>query len=174
MKRITLLLLCTLTLLTGKSYAQEKGEMYIGGDLSLGLTTSTYNETDNVETSFSIAPEFAYFVTDNLRIGGSINYEYYLVHEILINPSIAYYVKLADKFYYVPEFSIGGGLILYEDLKYLGLQLELGLFAVEFRPTDHFAMSVSLLNLGYANIGAAQGFTFTLGATSSVGLRYYF
>lgn len=173
MKRITLLLLCTLALLTGKSYAQEKGEMFIGGDLALGVTAYSYYGTE-VGANFSIAPEFAYFLVDNLRVGGNLNYTYDSSHSITINPSVAYYARLAHNFYYVPEFTIGIGGAWNSYMDSFVFQLGLEIFAVEFRPTKHFAMSVNMLSLEYANLSGINGFGFTLGGKSSVGLRYYF
>ena len=54
--------------------AQNKGEMYVGGILGVSTSSFSADETSISNTSFRIAPEFGYFVRDNLRIVGLLGY----------------------------------------------------------------------------------------------------
>lgn len=170
MKKITMLLLCVFSLIGSTSYAQNKGEMFFGGNLGIGVTAIE----DGTNFAMNFSPEYGYFVAKNFRVGVNLNYTYNVAHLFTINPSIAYYVKLVDKFYYVPELTVGGGLEAFDDEAFGLFQLGLNLFAVEFRPTQHFAVAVSMLNLSYAQLERVNMFNFNLMGSSSVGLRFYF
>ncbi len=106
--------------------AQTKGDKYIAGSLSLSsgsqeseLSTGSTSQTTSqpLGTSFEIQGELAYFVADNIRLSIAIGRPYFSNPEskdgdkwlfsktaaVSINPNIAYYVKIAEKFYYTPE-----------------------------------------------------------------------
>lgn len=178
MKRNLLLTAAALLIALGVS-AQEKGESYIG--LSLGYNTST-NSLNITQTTtllgketttkdkvslkggdnLGVGVEFGYFLADNVRLGGYFNYGYNggkgrdVVHSIEIMPNVAYYVKLAERFYYTPNIAFGFSCSVQPsdvervgNLTMCGFSAGIQPLAVEFRPIDRFAMGVSLCSLQF-------------------------
>ena len=191
--------------------AQKQGEQTVGFNLgyNTGKTTTKIQVNDQQGDAMTIlggdnlgvGVEYGYFVIDNLRVGGRINYGYTAdgtkTHSLTIMPNIVYYVRLADKFYYTPNFSIGFGLgttgkdeYTDESFTMCGLATELQPLAVEFRPTEKFAMSVSLCSLQYTFLSdsnteeafgqkittkvSGSSFNFDLLANAQVGFKLYF
>lgn len=207
MKR-TLLTLIAIVAVAFSASAQNQGEQTLG--FNLGYNTSKITakiqvndrQSDPVTVlggdNLGVGVEYGYFVIDNLRIGGRIDYGYTAngdkTHSLSITPNIAYYVRLADRFYYTPNFSIGFGLgtTEYSDESFTmcGLATELQPLAVEFRPTERFAMSVSLCSLQYAFLSdtntnkvlsqeittkvSGSTFNFDLLANAQIGFKLYF
>lgn len=160
----------TIVAVTFSASAQQKGEQSLGFNLSYNTGKTTTNVQINNEQSSSISIlggdnlgvgiEYGYFAADKLRVGFQIGYGYTAgdskTHSLTIMPNVAYYVRLAENFYYTPNFSIGFGLATIDNSEYAddnftmcGLATELQPLAVEFRPTKRFAMSVSLCSLQY-------------------------
>ena len=54
--------------------AQNKGDMFAGGSLGISTSSSIVNGNSATSLDFEIAPEFGYFVIDNLKVGASIAY----------------------------------------------------------------------------------------------------
>lgn len=86
-------------------------EMYVGGSLGVTTASASIDGVSASATTFGFAPEFGYFVADRLRLSGSIAYNLTssgdTSHALTIGPSVAYYVRLCDRFYYTPEAGIG-------------------------------------------------------------------
>lgn len=184
--------------------AQKQGEQHIGANLgyntgktnvTLSLRGDNYSEKESIlgGDNLGVGVEYGYFVIDNLRVGGRIGYSYTAngdkSHSLTIMPNIAYYVRLADKFYYTPNFAIGFGLGTTGKDEYTNESLYdvwscNGAFSPwpEFRPTEKFAMSVSLCSLQYVfltgDIGQIKvdtgAFSFDLLANAQVGFKLYF
>lgn len=210
MKR-TLLTLVAIIAVAFSTSAQQQGEQTLGFNLgyNTGKTTTKIQVNDQQSDpmtvlggdNLGVGVEYGYFVADNLRIGGRIDYGYTAngdkTHSLSIMPNIAYYVRLADNFYYTPNFSIGFGLGTtgkseYSDESFTmcGLATELQPLAVEFRPTERFAMSVSLCSLQYAFLSntdsetvfnkeittkvSGSSFNFNLLANAQIGFKLYF
>lgn len=77
MKKFILILLTVCAIQT--SYSQtEKGRMFIGGLLNLAGDSNsdldTLRKYDYNSITFTIAPNFGYFIADNFAIGGNINF----------------------------------------------------------------------------------------------------
>lgn len=210
MKR-TLLTLVAIVAVALSASAQQQGEQTVGFNLgyNTGKTTTKFQVNDQKSNdatvpggdNLSVGLEYGYFVIDNLRIGGRIDYGYTAngdkSHSLSIMPNVAYYVRLADNFYYTPNFSIGFGLgttgkseYTDESFTMCGLATELQPLAVEFRPTERFAMSVSLCSLQYAYLAdsdsktvlgneittkvSGSAFNFNLLANAQIGFKLYF
>lgn len=183
MKKILLFLFAVASLATAT--AQTKGDKYVGGIIGVA-TTSVITKGSSVNTtSFSIAPEFAFFVANKFRIGGAFNYtlgatQGDVTHSVEFGPELAYYVRLCDKFYYVPSFGFGFAYTHVADVSGVGFELGLGLGSFEFRPTRHFGLAMNLLTFSYAyqhygDLGANGSMVgLKLGINPSVGVRYYF
>lgn len=184
--------------------AQQKGEQSVslyfgydtGGSRSEFSADSIYDTMWNTETetregdNLSVGFEYSYFVAKNLRLSATVSYSYQgnrhtgiSAHAISICPGIAYYVRLAPGFHYTPNLNIGfaGGIL---DSTFIpGAGAEIQPLAVEFRPSDRFAMSVSLCSLqGLAINGkyndnvdiSAKGYSLDLIADAQIGFRLYF
>jgi len=122
-KRIVAILLCAVSF---GAYAQQKGDMYIGSMVGVGLTSSSIyydgekqNEYDPSK-GISVSPEFQYFVADKFRLGlvssfgvdknhfeRVIKKSSYIFNTKIsfwaIGPSFAKYIRMVDNFYYVLE-----------------------------------------------------------------------
>ena len=198
---------------TFSASAQQKGEQTLGFNLSYNTGKTTTKMQINNELSesvsilggdnLSVGIEYGYFAADKLRVGFQIGYGYTAnaddakSHALTIMPNVAYYVRLAENFYYTPNFSIGFGLGIIEHNEYIddnftmhGLATELQPLAVEFRPTKRFAMSVSLCSLQYALLTGSNSeklfntnittkvnnnvFNFSLLANAQIGFKLYF
>ena len=174
MKR-TLFILAAVAALCFPASAQQKGEQSLGFffGYDTGITEYTLNLrsgfpatqtiTANNGHNLMAAVEYSYFVADNLRLSATLSYGFQgdsetpsIAHTINIAPGLAYYVRLAPNFYYTPNMSFGfaasltGSGILSKDWELIsltGLGAELQPLAVEFRPTEKFAMSVSIFSI---------------------------
>lgn len=209
MKKITILCLLAFTV-PFFATAQQKGDMYVGGMLgfsagssSLIATNGSNTQTDKQPTpfTFSIQPEYGYFLTDNFRIGAvlglDINTQKNSTESRLtttmfsIGPQLAYYVEISDGFYYTPELTLSLSLgrlkekITSSTSSKQGLTGFIGsldLAAFEVRATEQLAISISLLSLSYEytgfnmkNTDAKIGYSsFNFALSASVGVRYYF
>ena len=120
MKKFTILFaVCCVSL---GAFAQfEKGNKLVGGSLGLSFTTdktkydgSTY--TNGQYVNFSLDPQIAYFVIDNLAVGGAFGFstdsykeddsDYKSVdNEITIQPLVRYY--LAQRIFFQGNFIVG-------------------------------------------------------------------
>lgn len=137
-------------------------------------------------TSFGFAPEFGYFVADRLRLSGSIAYNLTssgdTSHALTIGPSVAYYVRLCDRFYYTPEAGIGFAYASAYGANGYGFATGLKFGAFEFRPASHCGISFSLLSLQYTYLSYSSGgysasgnnVQFDFGVSPTIGFKYYF
>ena len=165
--------------------AQSKGEKYIGGIIGVSTTSISYNGASVSTTSFGIAPEFGYFIADRLRISGSLAYNLassdgVTTHTLTVGPSLAYYAKLCDRFYYTPELGVGFAYSSSEGISGYGVSAGIALGAFEFRPSKRCGISCNILSLEYAyqsysdfNINS-NTVSFQLGISPSIGFKYYF
>ena len=174
MKKVLYLLLCLSAMFTGTVMAQEKGEMFVGGSLGLGITTIN---DEGTAATFKIAPEYAYFVADNFRVGADLSFSY--ADELItfaIEPTFSYYVRLVDKLYYTPELRIGGGLISSDGYSAGLFTFGLDLFALEFMPTNQIGLSLSLVNISFMALPEYElnTFNFSLISSPQFSFRYYF
>lgn len=92
--------------------AQNKGDKYVGGIIGITTTSISIDGSSASQTTFGFAPEFGYFASDRLRVGGSIGYQLIssdgeTTHGLTAGPSLAYYVRLCDRFYYTPQLAVG-------------------------------------------------------------------
>lgn len=214
MKRILLIaaLLCgTLSL-----FAQNKGDKYFAFSLGAGfgdqkqeLSNGALSTTASqpLTTSLSLQGEIGYFIADLFRVGLALGVPFtstpsteadngdWLMTKTVglqINPSIAYYVPLADNLYYTPE--VGGAYEIgsyKEELTttntynadYTGWDLYLHFLALEYRVNEKLALGVGVGALSYvkatvtdkdtdASLSTSQ-FQFLLNS-GSVNVRFYF
>ena len=192
MKRI----LCILLALTAcvSLSAQQKGDKAIGTLVGATFSNAPY-------TMVQVAAGFDYFVADNFRlsfdvgvpfnsstIGDNLNRSEFGVY---FNPNIAYYVKLADRFYLTPE--IGGGYELGSfkhkigsnvlvNGKYNGYYLYFTPLNFEFKVNPRIAISISFGEFYYQDhkykdssnqiVDESNTFSFYLNSCN-VGCKFY-
>lgn len=116
----------------GTMFAQQKGDMEVGGILGINggssKTTVTVGSTSHKgdavpsKLNFGINAEFGYFFADNWKISADLGYsleseptdkdgDKWLrnnTNVITIGPSISYYLNIAGDFYYTPAFGFYG------------------------------------------------------------------
>lgn len=172
------LMLCIPTL-----SAQSKGDKYVGGIIGITTTSISIDGSSASQTTFGFAPKFGYFASDKLRIGGSIGYQLIsangeTTHGLTAGPSLAYYVRLCDRFYYTPQLAVGFAFASTDGTSGYGFDAGLSLGAFEIRPSSHIGLSIGLLTLDYSYLSysgtGVNGVSFQLGISPTVGFKYYF
>jgi outer membrane protein len=184
------------------SASAQKGSMYIGtsgisawssdeeGYLngSNMLTGFSYSKSGDIKTtSFGLAPEFGYFITDNVAIGGSLGYTYSkvdiedsdAVSAFGIAPYVRYFLIQSGNF---GLYLQGGGQYSFVDdgsddnTNYFNIGVLPG---ISYKFSDKFSATASFGWLGYENTkkGDAKLDEFGLqldGSSLKFGLYYNF
>lgn len=191
---------------TGKGTGTNCKDLTPAGDHTVNVDTKSKEKTPS-STMVSAGAEFGWFFADNWKLG--VNIQYALdsnpyeknngkwlrqnTNLVFAGPQLAYYLKISDGFYYTTQIAAFGLLgttkteaqRISEIKDVFGYGFELAPGAFEFRPTSHFAFSVSFLSLGYTHTKMkANGqydhdiktdtITYDLAIQPSIGLRYYF
>ncbi len=194
--------------------AQDKGDMYISGNFTIE-SGSTRNTVGNVVTktpatmSFGIAPQFGYFVIDRLEVNFSLGFTHSRYNNgtdeddnplfrktnvFAITPGVRYYVPLGEKFWYTPGFDLSVGFggnsrdidkqtVVKGGVTQFGLNLSA--VAFEFRPAEHFGITLRAGGLSYSmDRSTSKGstktssvdndFSFSINTGASIGFKYYF
>ncbi|HEY4325326.1 MAG TPA: hypothetical protein VGN20_15110 [Mucilaginibacter sp.] len=205
------LLLCAILFLIsfGFSYAQTtEGQFYIGGSLNYSYNSygseNTFNYTEGYTNyyvtnvaSFSINPEFGYFISKKWTISVQPTYQHnsgtetsnyysyttpaddyaysnaYKTNSIGLGVNARYYCMITDKFGFVPQFGISS-LNNTTYFKY-------GTLNIGATPNFVFFATPKLgVNLGFGNIGYSLDYetkdhTVNIGLNNNIsfGLNYY-
>lgn len=174
-----LVMVVAMVLCSTATFAQQKGDMYIGGSAGVSIQSIGSGEDGYILPGFGLQPEFGYFVTNRLKVGASLGYAFESgLHLFTVMPNISYYARLCDGLYYTPGLEFGLALASLDGYTIPGVGLSLHLFTLEFRPTEHFGFSANLLSLNFIAL-TSEGETssvvdFNLGMTPSIGFKYYF
>ena len=174
MKKMTFLFV-VMAMFALTTSAQKKEQMYVGG--TLGFTVQNYSAAgySSSGASFSIAPEFGYFVADKIKVGAELGYSVSGgSHTLLVMPNVAYYLPIVDKLYYTPQLSIGGGVVAASGHANGAFALSLNLAAIEDQPVKNIAISLGLVDLSYTRANKTNGVGFYFLTSPTVGFRYYF
>lgn len=171
------------------SFAQKKGGMLVSGSFTadFGLYKTSSSNRENPASEFKpISAEYyfeagyGYFVADNVRVGAYLSVPYYSyptvkdgdkwlkdkVISVDVTPHVAYYLKLADKFYYTPEvgavLSWGRSTMQWEPSETTVVPttawgIYMDLFAVEYKVTDKIALGASLGGPSYFRVTEKYG-----------------
>lgn len=172
--------------------AQKKGEMYIqgtfgidGGDRNLINTSGSSTTTTKtpLSLSFSFAPEFGYFVCDNLKIALNVSYDlqrtsngsdgdtklYKFNNKVYVTPNVSYYLRIADKFYYTPgvDIFVGFGNTVKQtsatekekenSSTIFGFKLKMA--SLEYRLSNHFAFTADFCDFKFTTTNTKEGKT---------------
>lgn len=163
--------------------AQKKGDMSLSGTLSWtsNSTTTTIkseykdeSQTSKGDRSFSVMPEFHYFIADNLSVGLGMGYSLYKtpngltgwegeqlfdkLYYVSVQPVAKYYIALNEQFYFVPRFYFGFLAGKYVDIldrektekvDVSGFNIGLSLLNFEFKPCGKVGVVFSAGDLKY-------------------------
>lgn len=176
MKKFVVLLLCLSAICAGDVLAQKKGDMYVGGTVGFGVTTYTSEEVKLSDFTGIVTPEYAYFVADNFRIGADLSCSLADNGGIFnLSPTFAYYLELLDNFYFTPEITIGGGVIVGKDLALGAFSLGINLIGFELRPSKHIGISLNVDNSSYFFLpkDSSSSMHFAILPSVALGFRYY-
>lgn len=177
MKKITFFLVAVVAMIASAADAQKKDDLYAGGIIKFGLHSAGSNGHMGTSCSFAVEPEVGLFLIDNLKVGGKISYEYASSsHNFRVMPNVAYYLPIVDKFYYTPQFAIGGGFAAYNGVDGVDgiFTMSFNLASFEYKPIENLGISLDLINLDYNLINRVNVVNFGLFTSPSVGVRYYF
>ena len=173
-------------MMSGLSFAQDKGSMYVGG----GFSGSYHNNNGFKQLHMDIAPEFGMFIADDLSIGAFINTgvgktknsnwgnSSYTTKTVGLGVKGRYYLCISDYFYYTPTasitltpmYSVAG----HDNATTYGIDLDIAQF--EYRPDYNYGLYVNLLGF-YALASSNKNVTSSssgLAISPSVGARFYF
>lgn len=192
------------------AFAQKQGDFFVEGTLGLsaGSVSTTDKSGDNsntvkssLGTNFNLYAGAGYFVMDNLKVGADLGYV--LSNEgdtktpvFAISPNVAYYVQLANNFYYVPSFNLNVlfgsqttstnilGTTVSKSYSYTGFGANLTFLGFEYRFNKSIALGVDVANLYYNAVKIKDKDDKTQSTTTgvfgvdfgsaSVALRFYF
>lgn len=198
MKKI--ILLFVLMIISASSYAQIKGDIYIGGSF---VAENFFDKTEVNKYRVSVFDTYAevgYFIDDNFRLSMSLGLPFSsTAHKFentdrnskessssfIINPNAAYYIKLTDKIYYTPEFGVGINIgitddkISADDSRLYNINAYISFLSFEMKVTNNFSVA---LNSGHLTYGVysfinkldTNYLDFNFLASNQVALRWYF
>lgn len=182
MKRLALLI--AVVALSLNVFGQDKGEVYLLTSVSGSFgqqKSNTYNYNGTVasttespwDTKLGFNAGVGWFAAKNFRLElalgvsnekqpreqtSSSSWLYSNFLDFSVNPSLSYYVRLADRFYYAPEIGVGlaFGKFTYEDMPshawnypYRCYNFYANLLAFEYRVGPHFGLWVNVGNLNH-------------------------
>ena len=179
MKRIFLALSTVLTLTV--SHAQEKGAMYVGGNLGINVQSTSVSGNSTSSQGIAFAPEFGYFVANKLKLGASIGYGYTSgssSHALTIMPNLNYYVSLCDNIFYTPGIEMGLCYTSSRGYGCTGFGIGLQLFSLEIKPRPNLGIAMNLISFSYIGLSdngePVNSVSFDLSYNPSIGVRFYF
>ena len=164
------------------AFAQQKGDIYIGGNLGVGVTSTIMESESATAVEFTIQPNMGYFVADKFMIGFGLGYSILggdgTTHTLTLGPKLSYFVPLCDKLYYTPSLDILFCCAVLDGYSIPGFGLGANIVGFEYQPTEHIGLSASLLSLDYVML-SKNGLTlntvdFGLTLSPSIGFKYYF
>ena len=182
MKKI--ILIVTLGVLSTALYAQSKGNSYVSATVGfefgnqenkVSVGSFSESETQPLASTFVIGTEYGYFIEDNFKLGlglclpitsspvGKDDDEWLKSKTVGfgINPNVAYYARVNDNFYYVPELGVNFEFGDYEqeislresyNTDYKGWAVYLSILSFEFKVSKSFALGLNMGTLGYSSL----------------------
>lgn len=177
--------------------ANAQNRWYVEG--SVGADYTKVKDVDPATTSFNIMPSIHYMFNENWAVGLGLKYGYAKASDMLffgntlegtstvnsfgVVPSLTYFMKLGDKFYYTPELSVN---YTYTTWKIEGEEAKINTFGAgiaplsfEFRPTSCIGLNVSAGALEFNSTKVKDGDTVSnlglnLNTNFTFGFRFYF
>lgn len=182
MKKLFSTLIVLLVMSVSTVFAQQKGDIYIGGNFGVGVTSAIIEGESATAVEFAIQPNMGYFVADKFMIGFGLGYSISggdgTTHALTLGPKLSYFVPLCDKLYYTPSLDILFCCAASDGYSIPGFGLGANIVGFEYQPTEHIGLSASLLSLDYVML-SKDGLTintvdFGLTLSPSIGFKYYF
>lgn len=201
MKKLLLFAACLAAATT--AFGQSKGQVMLGGSVQIHALSD--GKVDGGEpvlktTGFSISPSLHCFVSDHWALGAGIEYSYVMnkntrsqytprhrVHSFTFTPSVVYYLKLAEKFYYTPQgfIRVGFNHEVDSETNTWGYGIGLSPLSFEFRPVERWGIGFFCGNLTFQHNRTkfdknddskytSNAFNFALNSSCGIALRYFF
>ncbi len=198
------ILACAAAVWALSANAQQAGEKFVGTMLGVGITKQSTEiggtkYEDDPTVTLRLDPGFHFFLTDHFRLGlqaqllrQSTKYDdgdKNSVGTFLIGPSAAFYLQLADRFYFAPELFFGFAHAKYKveednrsrETKNNGFGFDVAPLVFNFRATQRLAFSASLFNVSLVHMKlkdsnpetTSNAFDFNLGVNPSVGIHFF-
>lgn len=202
MKKLLLFAACLAAATT--AFGQSKGQVMLGGSVQIHALSDgkMYGGEPALKTTgFSISPSLHCFVSDHLALGIGIGYGYTMnkdvdseynisrnkVHSLAFTPSLVYYLKLAEKFYYTLQGFIWVDFshAVDSEINTLGYGIGLSPLNFEFRPVEHWGIGFFCGSLTFQHNQTkfdknddskytGNAFNFALNSSCGIALRYFF
>lgn len=182
MKKLFSTLLTLLVISLSTVSAQQKGDIYVGGNLGFGVTSAIVEGESATAAEFALQPNVGYFVADKFMVGFGLGYSVTggdgATHTLTLGPKLSYFVPICDKLYYTPSLDILFCCVASDGYSIPGFGLGANIVGFEYQPTEHIGLSASLLSLDYVML-SKEGLTlntvdFGLTLSPSIGFKYYF
>jgi len=199
MKKLTLIFTLILIFCVQRSYAQEQGNIAIGGMLGFSYNKQVIDgeKEANPVITLEFEPTLYFFPIKNLCIGAHVNFATQKqkneddvelrINTLMSGISIGYYIQLAERFYLTPE--IGFAMIQgeYKETKepyyinteeFKGTAFQFMPLQFVFRPTKNFGLSAGIMNISVTKLKNndlnTKTTNFSMGLNPTVGIFYYF
>lgn len=164
MKKI-LLSVCFVLCLVPVFAQVQKGDTYLGTSLALSAGT-------DVITTVGVGLEIGHFVSDGVRIGVAGAWVHADRLDMFgVNPNLAYYFRLADRFSYTPEL---GGEFVFSKKSDTAWTAYLKFVSFEVNVTKGFALGFDYGSLQYGGIFGSSRYNAFLFDFGSAGLSAKF
>lgn len=182
MKKLFSTLLTLLVISLSTVSAQQKGDIYVGGNLGFGVSSVILEGESATAAEFTVQPNVGYFVADKFMVGLGLGYSVTggdgATHTLAVGPKLSYFVPICDKLYYTPSLDILFCYVASEGFGIPGFGLGVNIVGLEYQPTERIGLSASLLSLDYVML-SKEGMTlntvdFGLSFSPSIGFKYYF
>lgn len=176
-----LVIAVALMLCTSAAFAQNKGDKYIGGYIGVNHQNVSIDSASANDTSFGFHLEYGEFIANRVLLGANVGYAYDSeTNAYTVTIGGAYYVPLCEKLYYTPGIGFGAAFGTSASISEVasGFGVSASLFSLEFKPTQHFSISASIVSLDYIWLTyggyAINTLNFNFGLNPTVGFKYYF
>lgn len=167
--------------------ANAQNKWYVEG--SVGATNVSMKDAGSL-TTIKIMPSIHYMFNENWAVGLGLGWDYTKdvdksetpnitdkTNEFSVAPSLTYFMKLGDKFYYTPELVVS--YTRGKESKVNTIGAAIAPLSFEFRPTDCIGINFAAGTLGFASekgkVGnALNTLNFDLNSGATVAFRFYF
>ena len=165
MKKYLLLSLLALFAIPAISNAQEKNFISTGFNVNVMAVDG--------ESAFSMGIGVGYHRMLGEKVSLGLNLAYAGsggVNTLETTLGLAFYGRLADKFYYVPEIDLGPVFVF--DGGGTGFGAMISPLGLEFRPVGKISFRFNLINLTYLRWAEMNTLNFMIGPSMSVNFRF--
>ena len=101
MKKLFSTLLTLLVISLSTVSAQQKGDIYVGGNLGFGVSSVILEGESATAAEFTVQPNVGYFVADKFMVGLGLGYSVTggdgATHILAVGPKLSYFVPICDK-----------------------------------------------------------------------------